>query len=87
MKSGMFCEVESHEKITRCRLQSGNSEVEIGEQREAAKLEDSGGRERMLGRRRLEGKARLLEWRRMVSGESVKLEEAVDCWVNMVRWR
>ena len=66
LKSGMFCEVESHEKITRCRLQSGNSEMEIGEQGEAAKLEDSGGREMMLWKRRLEGKARLLEWRRLV---------------------
>ena len=62
----MFCEVESNEKNTMCRLQSGNSEVEIGEQREAAKLEDSGGRERMLWKRRLEGKARLLEWMRLV---------------------
>ena len=40
--------------------------METGEQGEAAKLEDSGGRERMLGKRRLEGKARLLEWRRLV---------------------
>ena len=52
--------------------------METGEQEEAAKLEDSGGRERLLGWRRLEGRAMLLEWRRLVQGEAVKLEEAVD---------
>ena len=45
------------------------------------------GRERLLGWRRLEGRARLLGWRRLLQGEAVKLEEAVDCEVKMVRWR
>ena len=44
-------------------------------------------RERLLGWRRLEGRARLLGWRRLVQGEAVKLEEAVDGGVTMVRWR
>ena len=48
---------------------------------------DAGGRERLLGWRKLEGRARLLVWRRLVQGEAVKLEEAVDGEVNMVRWR
>ena len=55
--------------------------METGEQGEAAKLEDSGGRQRLLGWRRLEGRARL------VQREAVKLEEAVDGEVKMVRWR
>ena len=46
------------------------------EQGEAAKLEDSGGRERLLRWRRLEGRKMLLDWRRLVQGEAVKLEEA-----------
>ena len=69
----------------------GNAEVETGEQGEAAKLEDAGGRERMLGTqvgwRRPEVRARLLGWWRLVQGEAVKLEEAVDGEVKMVRWR
>ena len=39
------------------------------------------------GRERLKGMARLLGWRRLVQGEAVKLEEAVDGEVKMVRWR
>ena len=58
--------------------------VELGE---AAKLEDAGGRQRLLESRRLEGMARLLGWRRLVEGEAVQLEEAVDGAVKMVRWR
>ena len=73
--------------MARWRWQGGNGEVETGEQGEAAKLEDAGGRERLLGMRRLEGRARLLGWRRLVQGEAVKLEEAVDGEVKMVRWR
>ena len=42
--------------MARWRLQGGNGEVETGEQ--AAKLEDDGGRERLLGWRLLEGRAR-----------------------------
>ena len=42
LKSGIFFEVDSNVKMTRCRLQGGNGEVETGEQGEAAKLEDSG---------------------------------------------
>ena len=61
--------------------------METGEQGEAAMLEDAGDRERLLGWRRLEGRARLLGWRRLVQGEAVKLEEAVDGEVKMVRWR
>ena len=61
--------------------------METGEQGEAAKLEDAGGRERLLGWRRLKGRAWLLGWRRLVQGEAVKLEEAVDGKANMVRWR
>ena len=34
-KSGMFCEVESNVKMTRCKLQGGDGEVETGEQGEA----------------------------------------------------
>ena len=45
------------------------------------------GRERLLGWRRLEGRARLLGWRRLLQGEAVKLEEAVDGEVRVVRWR
>ena len=64
---------------SRWRWRGGNGEVKTGEQGEAAKLEDSEGRQRLLGKRRLEGKARLLGWRRrLVQGEFVKLEEAVD---------
>ena len=59
--------------------------METGEQGKAAKLEDAGGRERLIGWRRLEGRARLLEWRRLVQGEAVKLGEAVDGEVKMVR--
>ena len=61
--------------------------METGEQVEATKLEDAEGRERLLGWRRLEGRARLLGWRRLVQGEAVKLEEAVNGEVKMVRWR
>ena len=61
--------------------------METGEQGEAAKLEHALGRERLLGWRRLEGRAWLLEWRRLVQREAVKLEEAVDGKVKMVRWR
>ena len=39
------------------------------------------------GRKRLNGSARLPGWRRLVQGEAVKLEEAVDGEVKMVRWR
>ena len=60
----------------RCTLQGGNGGT--GGQGEAAKLEDAGGRERLLGWRRLEGRARVLGWRRLIQGEAVKLEEAVD---------
>ena len=35
--------------------------METGEKGEAAKLEDTGGRERLLGWRKLEGRARLKE--------------------------
>ena len=61
--------------------------METGEKGEAAKLEDTGGRERLLGWRKLEGRARLLVWRRLVQGEAVKLEDAADGEVKMVRWR
>ena len=61
--------------------------METGEHGEAAKLEDAGGRQRLLGSRRLEGMTRLLGWRRLVEGEAVQLEEAVDGAVKMVRWR
>ena len=37
--------------------------------------------------RRPEGRARLLAWRRLVQGEAVKLEEAVDGELKMVWWR
>ena len=91
LKSGMFCKVESNVKMTRCRLQGGDDEVGMArwrlESRERPKLEDAGGRERLLGWRRLEGRARLLGWSRLVQGEAVKLEEAVDGEVKMVRWR
>ena len=58
-----------------------------------------GGREMLCGWRRLEGRARLLGWRRLewrarllglsslVQGDAVKLEEAVDDEVKMLRWR
>ena len=61
--------------MERWRWRGGNGEVETGERGEAAKLEDGGGRERLLG------------WRRLVQGEAVKLEEVVDGKVKMVRWR
>ena len=61
--------------------------METGEKGEAAKLEDTGGRERLLGWRKLEGRARLLVWRRLVQGEAVKLEDAADGEVGMARWR
>ena len=73
--------------MARWRWQCGNGEVETGEQGEATKLENAGGRERLLGWRRLEGRARLLGCSRLVQGEAVKLEEAVDGEVKMVRWR
>ena len=63
--------------------------MKTGEQGEAAKLEDARG----LGdaawveEAGVEGRARLLGWRRLLQGEAVKLEEAVDCKVKMVRWR
>ena len=57
------------------------------ESRERPKLEGAGGRERLLGWRRLDGSARLLGWSRLVQGEAVKLEEAVDAEVKMVTWR
>ena len=56
--------------MARWRWRGGNGKVETGEQGEAAKLEDAGGRERLLGWRRLEGRARLLGWRRLVQGEA-----------------
>ena len=61
--------------MARLRWRGGNGEVETGEQGEAAKLKDAGGRERLLG------------WRRLVQGEAVKLEEAVNGKVKMVSWR
>ena len=33
------------------------------------------------------GRETLLRWRRLVQGESVKFEEAVEGEVKMVRWR
>ena len=57
------------------------------ESRERPKLENAGGRERLLGWRRLEGSARFLGWSRLVQGEAVKLEEAVDGELKIVRWR
>ena len=66
LKSGIFCKVESNVKMTRCRLQGGDDEVGMArwrlESRERPKLEDAGGRER------LEGRARLLGWSRLVQG-------------------
>ena len=61
--------------------------METGEQGEDAKLEDAGGRERLLGWRRLEGRARLLGRRRLVNRDGFKLEEAVYGEVKVVRWR
>ena len=52
--------------------------METGKQGEAAKLEDAAYSERLLRWRRLEGRVRLLEWRRLVQGEAVKLVEAVE---------
>ena len=75
LKSWMFCKVESNVKMNWCRLQGGEDKVGMArwrlESRERPKLEDSGGRERLLGWRRLEGSARLLgcssvsSWRRL----------------------
>ena len=68
-RGGEQCE---DDKVTvRWRWQGGNGEVETGEQGEAAKLEDAGGRERLLGWRRLERRARLLGWRRLVPEEAI----------------
>ena len=61
--------------------------METREQGETAKLEYAGGRERLLGWGRLGGRERLLGWRRLAQGETVKLEEAVDGEVRMVRWK
>ena len=58
--------------------------METEEQGEAAKLEDAGGRERLLGWRRLDWRAMLLGWRRLVQEEAFKLEEAVDGEVELV---
>ena len=52
--------------------------METEEQGEDAKLEDAMDRERLLGWRRLEGRATLLGLRMLVQGEADKLEEAVD---------
>ena len=82
--------------MTRCRLQGGDGEVEMarwewqgGDWRagRGCQVGRCWGQERLLGWRRLEGRARLLGWRRLVQGEAVKLEEAVDGEVKMVRWR
>ena len=66
-------------KMTRCRLQGGDDNVGMArwrlESRERPNIEDPGGRERLLW------------WRRLVQGEAVKLEEAIDGEVKMVRWR
>ena len=69
--------------MTMCRLQGGEDEVGMArwrlESRERPKIKDAGGRERLLGWRSPGGRARLLGWRRLVQGEAVKLEEAVEC--------
>ena len=66
-------------------MQGGNGEVETREQGENAKMEDAWGRKRLLGWRRLEWRERLIGLRRLVPGEAVKFEEAVDGEVKMVR--
>ena len=57
-------------KMTRCRLQGGDYEVGLArwrlEGRDRPKLEDAGGRERLRGGRRLEGRTKLLGWSRLV---------------------
>ena len=88
----MFGEVESNAMITRRRLQGGDGEVGMArwilESRERLPgWKMLGGRERLLGWWRLEWRARLLGWKRLVQGDAVKLEEAVDGEVKMVRWR
>ena len=67
--------------------------METGEQGEAAKLEDAGGRERLIGWRRLKGRARLLGWRRLVD-PGRGCDVGGDCrWqgkdgeAEIVRWR
>ena len=86
-------------KITRCRLQGGDGKVGTAKWRlESRERLPSwkmlGGREMLLGLRRLEWRAmllgwraRLVGWRRLVQGDAVKLEEAVDGNVKMVKCR
>ena len=70
--------------MTRCKLQGGDGEVE------KARWEWQGGDWR-AGRGcqvgRCWGQERMLGWRRLVQGEAVRLEEAVDGEVKMVGWR
>ena len=77
LKSGMFCKLESNVKMMRWRLQGGHDEVGMAmwrlESRERPKLEDAGGRERLLGWRRLEGRERLLGWSRLVQGRGCQV--------------
>ena len=82
-------------KMTRCRLEGGNGEVGMARWRlENRKRLPSwkmlGGRERLAAwveEGEGEGKAAGDGWRRLVQGEAVKLKEAVDGKVKMVRWR
>ena len=90
LKSGMFGEAETNLKMTRGRLQGGDGKVGMArwklKSRERLPIwKMLVGRERLFGWRRLEGRARLLGWRRLVQGEAVKLEEAVDGEVKMVK--
>ena len=61
--------------------------METGEQGEAAKLEDAGGRKRLLGWRRLEWRARLLGQRRpLPEGSSYVTSGVFSAGCNHRRW-
>ena len=88
LKSGIFGEVESNVKMTRCRLQSGDGMVGMArwrlESRERLPSWKMLGAERGClgggGWKGGDGKAA-----EVVQGEAVKLEKAVDGEVKMVR--
>ena len=92
LKSGMFSEVESNVKMTWCRLQDGDGEVENGEQGEDTKLEDARGQREAawLEEAGGEGKAAGVDEARPGRGCQVGggcRWQGKDGKVEIVRWR
>ena len=86
LRGGEKCE-DDEVQTARWRWRGGNGEVKTGEQGEAAKLEEARGLGDAAQVEEAGGEGKAAGWRRLLQGEAVKLEEAVDWEVKMVRWK